>query len=86
MGVTTWLIKWKGLPEKEATSEECEFICRKFPEHHLEDNVNFQDMNIDMNHPNKWSKVYQRRERSLKGAINYFSQIVVFYFKSFLAK
>lgn len=61
LGITEWLIKWVGLPEEEATWEEREHIQSQFPEHHLGDKVIFQGRSIDMNHPGRWSKAYQRR-------------------------
>ncbi|GKD79478.1 ty3-gypsy retrotransposon protein, partial [Tanacetum coccineum] len=59
------LVRWKDLPGYEATWEPFETMRQQFPDLHLEDKVVLQDGGIDT----KWDKVYQRRNKQLKGAL-----------------
>ncbi|GKB26544.1 ty3-gypsy retrotransposon protein [Tanacetum coccineum] len=61
------LVRWKDLPGYEATWEPFETMRQQFPNLHLEDKVVLQDGGIDT----KWDKVYQRRNKQLKGALDH---------------
>ncbi|KAA0054183.1 Transposon Ty3-G Gag-Pol polyprotein [Cucumis melo var. makuwa] len=42
IGANEWLIKWKGLPDSEATWESVYAMNQQYPSFHLEDKVNFE--------------------------------------------
>ena len=46
LGANEWLVKWKGLPEAEATWESVFQINQQFPTFHLEDKVNLEPRGI----------------------------------------
>lgn len=37
-----WLVKWKDMPEEEATWESVYLMQQQFPHLHLEDKVHFE--------------------------------------------
>lgn len=59
------LIRWKDLPEYEATWEPFEAINRQFPDFHLEDKVVVWRGSNDM--PGRYGQVYQRRQLRQQG-------------------
>ena len=46
LGANDWLVKWKGLPETEATWETVYQMNQQFPTFHLEDKVNLKPRGI----------------------------------------
>ncbi|KAA0056274.1 transposon Tf2-1 polyprotein isoform X1 [Cucumis melo var. makuwa] len=46
LGENEWLVKWKGLPESEATWESVYLMNQQFPMFHLEDKVNLEPRGI----------------------------------------
>ncbi|XP_021755359.1 uncharacterized protein LOC110720620 [Chenopodium quinoa] len=58
------LIKWKGLPQFEATWEDGDAIAKRFPTFHLEDKVNLEPAGNVIEPP---IKVYARRRKVNRG-------------------
>ena len=46
LGANEWLVKWKELPEAEATWEAVYQMNQQFPTFHLEDKVNLEPRGI----------------------------------------
>ena len=67
LGGNEWLIKWKNLPDSEATWESVYLLNQQFPQFHLEDKVNLEPRGI-VRPP--IIHTYQRRGRKVIGQIN----------------
>ena len=46
LGANEWLVKWKNLPETEATWEAVYQMNQQFPTFHLEDKVNLEPRGV----------------------------------------
>ncbi|KAL6513678.1 hypothetical protein OROHE_019538 [Orobanche hederae] len=54
-------IRWKDLPEYEATWEPYDMINWQFPEFNLEDKVHVWEGSNDTNHQGRFGQVYRHR-------------------------